>query len=485
MEKTLSILQNQTIDSSETVNLASVSLASTVLITRDEGTPTGDPVIVTLGGILVSAASAFTVQNGATLNLTTPISAEALSSVTIGSSGTFTLSSDLPVNITAPLTFSGANATLGFSRLGSVVTGAVTGFNGSDTIDFRGVAAATSATYINGVLQVMNGATMVASQVVSGSFGAGTLKVAADGFGGFAVGDNLGVVTRRLTGSSSSYHIAVTGSTMDVVKDTVTGRDGTNTVQNGQTVGFTDGRSIIDPSGNSETLAHLYQAVLGRAPDLNGLKQMSSLVNTGAVPLSTAGNLFINSSEFNGAHGTLTNTQFVGILAQNTGNAAATAMDNGAISALDSGASRGTVAMQFVESANNIISSLGYTGDSSYGEVYRLYETTLGRAPDVGGASHFIAEAQAGTSLQTMANEFINSAEFKNDFGQPSNSDFVTGLYQHGLGRSPDSTGLQSWVNTLNAGTDRALVVLGISDSTESKLRTSVATHDGSVFIAK
>ncbi|NPD68331.1 DUF4214 domain-containing protein [Lichenicola cladoniae] len=485
MVKTLAVLQSQTMDSSQTVDLASASLASMVLVTRDSGTPAGDPVVVTLGGLLVSVQSAFTVQNGATLNLVSPISAEALSSLTIGPSGTFNLSSDLPINITAPVTFSGPNGTLGFSQLGSIVTGAVTGFSGSDTIDFRSVGAATSVTYIDGVLRVMNGATMVASQAVSGSFGAGTLKVAADGFGGFAVGDNLGAVSRRLSGSSSNYRIAASGTTTNVVKDTISGRDGTNTVQNGQAIGFTDGVSIVDPSGNSETLAHLYQAVLGRAPDLGGLKQMSNLVNTGTVPLASAGNMFINSAEFTAAHGTLTNTQFVGILAQNTGNTAATALDNGAISALDSGASRGTIAMQFAESANNVISTLGYSGDATYGEVYRLYETTLGRAPDVGGASQFITEAQSGTSLQTMASEFINSAEFKSDFGQLSNAAFVTGLYQHGLGRTPDSAGLQSWVNTLNAGTDRSVVALGISDSMESKLRTSVATHDASVFIAK
>lgn len=485
MAKNLALLQSQTIDSSETLNLAAVNLASTVLITRDAGTPSGDPVVVSIGGLLVSAAAAFTVQNGATFSLTSPLSATALSSVTIGASGTFVVSPGLPINIAAPVAFNGPNGTVAFSQLGSTITGGLTGFNASDTIDFRGVTAASSVSYSNGVINVLNDNAVVASQAVSGSFGAGALGLAPDGLGGYAVGDNLGSVSMRLSGPSSSYNIAVTGATQDIVQDTAFGRDGSNTLQNGQTIGFSDGVSVIDPSGNAETLAHLYQAVLGRTPDLGGLENLSSLVNTGTVPLSLAGDLFINSAEFGAAHGALTNTEFVGILAQNTGNSGAIDLDNGAISALDSGTSRSAVAMQFAESASNVSNGLGYSGDPTFGEVYRLYQTTLGRAPDVGGVLHFTSEVQMGTSLQAIASEFISSTEFQNDFGQLGNSAYVTSLYQHGLGRDPDIAGLQSWVNQLDSGTARSVVALGVSDSLESRLLTAGATHDGSVFIAK
>lgn len=485
MVKDLDLLQSQTIDQSETLNLSAVTLASTVLITQDAGTPVGDPVVVSISGPLGGTAAAFTVQDGATLSLTSSLSVSALSSVTIGSSGTFVVSSQMPINVDVPAAFNGPNATLAFSQLGSAITGSVTGFDASDTIDFRGVTAATSVSYSNGVVDVMNGNTVVASQAVSGPFGAGTLALASDGLGGYAVGDNIGIASVRLSGPSSSYDIAATGTTQDIVQDETPGRDGSNIIQNGQTVGFTDGISFIDPSGNAEVLAHLYQAVLGRAPDFGGLEGLNNLVNSGTVPLSSAGDLFINSAEFSTDYGVVTNTQFVGILAQNTGNTGATAMDNGAISALDSGTSRSTVAMQFAESASNVINTLGYTGDPTYGEIYRLYETTLGRAPDVGGVSQFTSEVQGGTSLQEIANQLINSTEFMNDFGQLSNSAYVTSLYEHGLGRAPDSAGLQGWVNALDAGTARSVVALGISDSLESRLLTASATHDASVFIAK
>ena len=62
--------------------------------------------------------------------------------------------------------------------------------------------------------------------------------------------------------------------------------------------------------------------------------------------------------------------------------------------------------------AGNDVLSSGVESDWA-GEVYRLYETTLARAPDVGGFDSWVSNLRGGMDLQTAAGYFINSAEFR------------------------------------------------------------------------
>ncbi len=261
---------------------------------------------------------------------------------------------------------------------------------------------------------------------------------------------------------------------------------GTPTPLSGQAASFSDGAGIgiVDPSGNAETLAHLYQAVLGRAPDIGGLEGWINHVDSGAISIAAAAADIVGSAEFTSRFGSLTDAQFVNVLAENTTGSAATAADQDYVDALDAGTSRGTVAMQFAESAANVVNALGTSGDTGYGEVYRIYETTLGRAPDPTGLPGYLEQLQGGTSLASIVQNFINSAEFQSNYGTMSNSQFVTVLYRSGLARTPDAMGLQTWVNALNNGASRATVVLAISDSLESRMDTAPATHDNWVYIA-
>ena len=243
------------------------------------------------------------------------------------------------------------------------------------------------------------------------------------------------------------------------------------------------GHAIVDPTGNTETLAHLYQAVLGRAPDFAGLQTWINLVNSGGMSIATAAASFVGSAEFASRFGALTDAQFVGVLARNVSGSASTASEGDFIDALAAGTSRGTVALQFAESATNVLGTLSMSGDSGYGEVYRIYETTLGRAPDPAGLPGYLSALQSGASLQSIVQDFTASQEYFQDFGNDSNTQFVTELYKLGLGRAPDPAGLQNWVNDLSGGMSRSNVVLAISDSTESRADTASATHDNWVFL--
>ncbi|HEY4029876.1 MAG TPA: DUF4214 domain-containing protein, partial [Caulobacteraceae bacterium] len=101
------------------------------------------------------------------------------------------------------------------------------------------------------------------------------------------------------------------------------------------------------------------------------------------------------------------------------------------------------------------------------GQVYRVYEATLNRAPDQEGLADWVHSLNGGTSLQTVVNGFVSSQEFQSKYGALSNSDFVTLLYNNVLHRAPDDAGLSDWLAALSSGTTRAQVVLDFSESQE------------------
>ena len=109
------------------------------------------------------------------------------------------------------------------------------------------------------------------------------------------------------------------------------------------------------------------------------------------------------------------------------------------------------------------------------GAVYRLYLATLGREPDAGGFVSWSARLAAGADVTAVTSGFVASPEFQARYGALDDSGFVTLLYRNVLGRDPDSAGLQSWADSLAAGTSRAAVVRGFSDSPEFIARTEAA----------
>ena len=113
------------------------------------------------------------------------------------------------------------------------------------------------------------------------------------------------------------------------------------------------------------------------------------------------------------------------------------------------------------------------TANTAYGAVYRLYQATLGREPDVEGLEAWAGALKNGTPLKSVAAGFVGSGEFQSVYGALSNTQFVTLLYQNVLGRAPDNAGLSAWVQSLNAGTSRADVVVGFSDSGEFRNNTA------------
>ncbi|MCJ7874807.1 DUF4214 domain-containing protein [Phaeobacter sp. J2-8] len=106
-------------------------------------------------------------------------------------------------------------------------------------------------------------------------------------------------------------------------------------------------------------------------------------------------------------------------------------------------------------------------------QVYRLYQTTLGRVPDAAGHSAWTGRiAVEGQAVLDVVQGFVGSPEFQAQFGGLDNAEFVTLLYNNVLGRDPDATGLANWTGRLEDGMTRAEVVRGFSDSPEFRADT-------------
>ena len=118
--------------------------------------------------------------------------------------------------------------------------------------------------------------------------------------------------------------------------------------------------------------------------------------------------------------------------------------------------------------------------DQAAAQGYRLYQAAFDRTPDKAGLSFWVSQIDKGATLQTVANNFIGSAEFAQKFGAaPSNADLVAGLYANVLHRQPDQAGAAYWIGKLDAGMTKADVLLSFSESAENVANTSFATNGG------
>lgn len=111
------------------------------------------------------------------------------------------------------------------------------------------------------------------------------------------------------------------------------------------------------------------------------------------------------------------------------------------------------------------------------GQTYRLYQAAFHRTPDTPGLSSNVHLIDQGLTLHQMSAAFAVSAEFKDLYGQnPTDTQFVTALYQNVLNRGPDSAGLAGWLGFLSSGQkDRADVLIGFSESPENHGRVDSA----------
>ncbi|MTI44482.1 uncharacterized protein DUF4214 [Roseibium hamelinense] len=119
--------------------------------------------------------------------------------------------------------------------------------------------------------------------------------------------------------------------------------------------------------------------------------------------------------------------------------------------------------------------------DAPSSQVYRLYQAAFDRTPDTAGLVHNYNLMEAGgLSLTDLASAFLVSEEFQKTYGPNVNDEtYLTLLYANVLGREPDVSGLNGWLEHLNGEYTRSDVLIGFSESPENRALTSDAISDG------
>jgi len=109
------------------------------------------------------------------------------------------------------------------------------------------------------------------------------------------------------------------------------------------------------------------------------------------------------------------------------------------------------------------------------GKAYRVYKAAFNRDPmqgDKAGLGYWIGQMDSAMDLIEVSARFVDSKEFKDLYGtNPTNAQFLTKLYQNVLGRAPEATGYNWWLNELNTNPSKtkAKVLADFSESTENQ----------------
>ncbi|MCJ7871457.1 DUF4214 domain-containing protein [Phaeobacter sp. J2-8] len=263
--------------------------------------------------------------------------------------------------------------------------------------------------------------------------------------------------------------------------DRIFGRDGNDNIFGDNAAAVYYGAAVANQ------VFRLYQATLDRMPDIGGHTAWSGRIATGQRTLLEVTQGFVGSVEFMNKFpiGTTAET-FVRQLYENVlGNTSPDANGLARWTAVAE-TSRAEAVMgfldspQFIQSTTSAANAYAQTSVATRwsDDVFRLYQATLDRAPDVNGQTNWVERLATGAStLLEVAQGFVGSPEFTAAFSVNATSEaFVRLLYKNVLNNeNPDAAGLARWINALENGASRAEVVLGFSQSPQFAAETAAS----------
>lgn len=115
-------------------------------------------------------------------------------------------------------------------------------------------------------------------------------------------------------------------------------------------------------------------------------------------------------------------------------------------------------------------------------QITLVYNAGLNREIDSSGLNHWVSELNTGGSLNDLATGIINSQEFKSAFGDVEEgeaADFVQILYTNVLDREGDQAGVDFWVDGMAAGQTKADVLVAFSLSEENRDAVTASNGQG------
>ena len=119
--------------------------------------------------------------------------------------------------------------------------------------------------------------------------------------------------------------------------------------------------------------------------------------------------------------------------------------------------------------------SLVFDLNGNAGQAYRVYKAAFNRDPmqgDTKGLGYWISQIDKGMDLIEVSARFVDSNEFRTLYGtNPTNEQFLTKLYTNVLGRQPEASGFNWWLNELNTNPTKtkAKVLADFAESAENQ----------------
>jgi Ca2+-binding RTX toxin-like protein len=267
--------------------------------------------------------------------------------------------------------------------------------------------------------------------------------------------------------------------------DTLIGGSGADTLIGGEGNDLLIG-GVEDPAFDtaSAQIYRLYRATLERDPDAAGLLSWAARLTSGEAGLVQVTAGFVNSPEFRARYGQTDDTGFVTLLYANVLGRAPDAAGLAHWTALlaRGALSREQVVTGFSESAEFRAATSAQTlrltkeglQQGFVDDVFRLYQATLDRNPDLPGLLGWVSRLAEGQPYASVISGFTNSPEFRARYGETDDARFVTLLYANVLDRAPDPEGFAGWTSLLASGArTREQVVTGFAQSPEFIAATS------------
>lgn len=206
-------------------------------------------------------------------------------------------------------------------------------------------------------------------------------------------------------------------------------------------------------------VAQLYQNILGRQADAEGLNYWTSALNNGAS-IGDIQNAFLASDEYRNKQ---TNPQPTSVNPSDipwiTTNQTPDGLQINDAQSVTPSVGRPSFTEGIGAGINSAVNSFGaaVTGmqptissavnDLSNPEatVTKYYQNHLGRTPDQEGLNYWVNAIRSGSSLQDVEAAIQNSSE-------STSRQAVTNAYKSVLGRDPDAEGLANWTNEITSG---------------------------------
>ena len=267
--------------------------------------------------------------------------------------------------------------------------------------------------------------------------------------------------------------------------DRLSGTTGANVIEGlgGDDTIYGDGFRAAYAPTEAAQVWRLYQVALGRAPDPVGLNDWTERLSEGSSTLREVVAGFVHSGEFYRQYENISEYYLGNYLYHHVFDRAPGPLDQ----AYDWRANDLVkVILQFSESrefANKFQAEAAAfaavpTEAAWTDDVFRLYQATLGRAPDAEGLVNWLGRLGGGMPFLTATEAFTERRAFQDTYGGLDDAAFVTRLYENVLDRAPDAGGLSDWLDRLASGTTRAEVVAGFAQSREFVNDTAAAATD-------